>query len=308
MEKNSKIYVAGHGWLVWSAVVRKFQSEGCINLVLKTRKELDLFDQQAVSSFFKQEQLDCVVLCAAKVWWVTINASYPFDMLYENIQIQNNIIWAAHINDVKKLLFVASSTIYPSECIQPIKESSLFKGDLDPLHESYGLAKICGIKLCEKSQKQSGNEFFSLVPTNIYGEWDHFEEWKSHVIWSLMTRFHQAKQASLKEVTVWWSWNALREFLYVDDIADATYFFMTHTISSSHINIGTDEEISIKDLAYMIKEIVWYEWSIVFDTTKPEWRLRRKLDTTLASSCWWNAKVTMKEWLQKTYQYFLSTL
>jgi GDP-L-fucose synthase len=309
MNKESKIYIAGHTWLVWSAVVKRFRSEGCNNLVLRTRKELNLLSQQDVDSFFEQERPEYVILCAAKVWWVAVHANSPFDVLHENLQIQNNVIWAAYKNKVQKLLFVASGTIYPSECIQPISESSLLQGPLDPLHEANGLAKICGIKLCENTKKQSPDkEFFTLVPTNMYGVGDSFEGSNARVIGSLIARFYQAKQDNLKEVVVWGSWNALREFLYVDDMADAIHFFMTHTVSSSFINVGTDQETSIKEIAYTIKEIVWYEWGVVFDTTKPEGRLRRKLDTTLASSHGWDAQTTLKEWLQKTYQYFLSTL
>lgn len=308
MDKNSKIYVAWHTGLVGSSIVKKLQMEWYTNLVVKTSKELDLRSQTDVDVFFKKEKPGIVILSAAKVWWVGINTTYPFDMLYENILIQTNVIWAAHINNTEKLLFIGSSTIYPSDCEQPIQEKVLFEGKLDLLHESYGLAKICGIKLCEKLKKQENKNFFTLVPTNIYGVWDHFEETRAHVIWALMTRFHNAKKDNIKEVVVRWSWNALREFLYVDDIADACYFFIINTVISPYINIGTNEEISIKDLAFLIKKIIWYTGNIVFDTTKPEWRLRRKLDTSLASSYWWNASTTLEIWLKKTYEFFISTL
>jgi GDP-L-fucose synthase len=308
MNKESKIYIAGHTWLVWSTVVKRFQTEGYNDLILRTRKELNLLSQQDVDSFFVQEQPEYVILCAAKVWWVAVHASFSFDVLHENLQIQNNIIWAALKNKVQKLLFIASGTIYPSECVQPINESSLLQGPLDPLHEANGLAKICGIKLCENAKEQSGKDFFTLVPTNMYGVGDIFEGAKARVIGSLIARFYKAKQEDLKEVVVWGSWNALREFLYVDDMADAIHFFMTHRVSSSCINIGTDQEATIREIAYTIKEIVWYEWEIVFDTAKPEWRLRRKLDTSLASYHGWDAQITLKEWLKRTYEYFLSIL
>lgn len=306
MDKKTKIYIAGHTWLLWAAIVRKLKLEWYNNLLLKTKQELNLLDQESVNLFFEKEHPDIVILCAAKVWWVAVNTTFPFDMLYDNIQIQNNVIWAANIYNVKKLLFVASSTIYPSDCTQPISESTLFQWPLDPIHESYGLAKICWIKLCEKLQKQSWKLFFTLVPTNIYWVGDHFEESRAHVIWALMTRFYKAKQEKLSEVVVWWSGNALREFLYVDDVANACYFFITNSKHFSYVNIGTDHEISIRDLAFLIKKIVWYDWNIVFDTTKPEWRLRRKLDTSLACSLWWSASITLEEWLKKTYEYFLS--
>jgi len=306
MDKQSKIFVAWHAGLVGSRIVEKLLSQRYINLILKTRKELDLLNQVSVDSFFEQERPDVVILSAAKVGWVKVNSEFPFDMLYDNIQIQNNVIFAAHKHDVTDLLFIASSTVYPSDCLQPIQESALLWWPLDPLHESYGFAKIEWIKLCEKIQKQFWKNFFTLVPTNIYGVWDHFEESRAHVIWALMTRFYNAKQNNIDEVVVWWSGNALREFLYVDDIADACLFFLKHRLSTSYVNIWTIEEISIKELAYMIKDIVWYDGNIVFDTTKPEWRLRRKLATDLASSLDWEATTSLQVGLQKTYEYFLN--
>lgn len=308
MNKKSKIYIAGHKGLVWSAIVSKLKSDWYTNLLVVEQKDLDLLEQKEVNKFFEKEKPEIVILCAAKVGWVNINKEYPFEMLYENIQIQNNVINTAHIYNTKKLIFFSSSTIYPSDANQPISELSLLTGNLDPLHESYGLAKICWVKLCEKINKEYKKDFITLVPTNIYGVGDHFEEERAHVIWALMSRFHKAKENNTKDVVVWGSGNALREFLYVDDVANACLFFMNNTVNSSYINIGTTEEISIKELAFMIKDIIWYKWNIIFDTTKPEGRLRRKLDTTLASSYWWNASTSLKEWLKKTYEYFLDTL
>jgi len=306
MDKQSKIFVAWHAGLVGSRIVEKLLSQGYTNLILKTRQELDLLNQVSVDSFFEQERPDAVILSAAKVGWVKVNSDFPFDMLYDNIQIQNNVIFAAHKHNVTDLLFIASSTVYPSDCVQPIQESSLLWWPLDPLHESYGFAKIEWIKLCEKIQKQFWKNFFTLVPTNIYGVWDHFEETRAHVIWALMTRFYNAKQENLDEVVVWWSGNALREFLYVDDVADACLYFLEHKPSASYINIWTTQEISIKELAHIIKDIVGYTWNIAFDITKPEGRLRRKLDTSLASSFGWNASYSLQVGLEKTYEYFLS--
>jgi GDP-L-fucose synthase len=308
MDKKSKIYIAWHNWLVWSALVRKLKIEWYENLIYRTRQDLDLCDLGAVSSFFELENPEYVILCAAKVGWVTVHANQPFDVLYENLQIQNNVIGTANTHHVKWLVFLASWTIYPSECVQPIWESSLFQWELDPLHESNGLAKICWIKLCEKIKKQTGKDFLSLVPTNIYGIGDSFEEWKARVIGALISRFYQAKIDNLPEVIVWWTWSALREFLDADDLAEAILFFMVHPVNESYINIGTDQEYAIRDIAEKIQKIVGYEGRIIFDSTKPEGRLRRKLDTTLASSLGWTSSIQLEEWLKKTYQYFLTTL
>lgn len=308
MNKKSKIYVAWHNWLVWSAVVRKLKMEWYENLIYQTRKDLDLCDSNAVSLFFQLEKPEYVVLCAAKVGWVAIHATQPFDVLYENLQIQNNIINSAYKYDIQWLIFIASATIYPSECEQPISESALFHWEFDSLHESNGLAKICWIKLCEKIKNQTGKNFISLVPTNIYGIGDSFEEWKARVIGALISRFYQAKIDNLPEVIVWWTWSALREFLDADDLAEAILFFMIHPVNESYINIGTDQEYAIKDIAEKIKKIVGYEGRIIFDSTKPEGRLRRKLNTTLASSLGWTSSTRLEEWLKKTYQYFLTTI
>ncbi len=306
MEKTSKIYIAWHNGLVWTAIIRRLTQQWYTNLLMRSRSELDLLDGRSVRAFFEAEKPEYVILTAAKVWWAWVNAAFPFEMLYENMQIQNNVIGAAFYYDVKKLIFIASSTIYPSACHQPIGEWELLWWPLDPLHESYGLAKISGLKLCEKIRKQTWREFITLAPTNIYGVWDHFEETRAHVIWALMTRFHHAKISGLREVSVWWTGAALREFLYVDDLALAIQFFLEHTVDADVINIGTDQEVSIRDLADTVSEIVWYTGAIVFDTTKPEWRLRRKLDTTLADSLWWKASISFVDWLSQTYQYFLS--
>lgn len=306
INKNSKIYIAWHNWLVWSAILRRLKNDWYNNLLVKNHSEIDLLNQLQVNEFFEKELPDVVILCAAKVWWVAINSKYPFEMLNENIQIENNVIIAANKIWVNDLVFFASSTIYPMECRQPINESQLFTWELDPLHESYGLSKIVWIKLCEKICREYGRNYFTLVPTNIYGIWDHFEWEKAHVIGSLMNRFYNAKINLDKKISVWWTGNALREFVFADDVANACLYFLNNwTNWNSYINIWTEDEISIKDLAYMIKEIVWYEWEIIFDTTKPEWRLRRKLDNNLAKSLWWSAKIDLKSWLQQMYQYFL---
>jgi GDP-L-fucose synthase len=306
--KNSKIYIAWHNWLVWSAILRKLKNGWYKNIVVRNHLELDLLNQLQVNEFFAKESPNVVILCAAKVWWVAINSKYPFEMLNENIQIENNVINAANKYWVNDLVFFASSTIYPMECEQPINEIQLFRWELDPLHESYGLSKIVWIKLCEKICREYSRNYFTLVPTNIYGIWDHFEWEKAHVIWSLMNRFYNAKINWDKEISVWWTGNALREFVFADDVADACLYFLNNWINwNSYINIWTEDEISIKDLAYMIKEIVWYEWKIIFDVTKPEWRLRRKLDNNLAQSLWRKAKTSLKIWLQQMYKYFLET-
>ena len=304
--KNSKIYIAWHNWLVWNAILRLLKSKWYENLMFKSHSELDLLNQLQVDEFFMQEKPNIVVLCAAKVWWIAINSKYPFEMLNENIQIESNVINAANKYWVNDLVFFASSTIYPIECEQPIKENALIKWELDPLHESYGLSKILWIKLCEKINKEYGKNYFTLVPTNIYGIGDYFEWEKAHVIWSLMNRFYKAKINWDEEISVWWTGKALREFIFADDVADACLYFLNNwTGWNSYINIWTEDEISIYDLAYLIKDIIWYEWNIVFDTAKPEWRLRRKLDNNLAKSLWRAAKVSLKSWLKQMYKYFL---
>lgn len=308
IDKNAKIYVAWHNWLVGCTIVRLLKSEWYSNLLLKSHSELDLLNQSDVNGFFGKEKPNIVILCAAKVWWVAINSEYPFEMLYENIQIESNVINSANKYWVNDLVFLASSTIYPLECEQPISEKSLLNWNLDPLHESYWLSKIIWIKLCEKINKEYDKNYFTLVPTNIYWIWDHFEWKKAHVIWSLINRFYNAKINWDKEISVWWTWNALREFVFADDVANACLFFLNSwTNWNSFINIWTEDEVSIHDLAYMIKDIVWYNWNITFDTTKPEWRLRRKLDNSLAKSLWWNAKTTLREWLQLIYNNYLAT-
>jgi len=308
INRNSKIYIAWHNWLVGSAIVRLLKSEWYNNLLLKSHFELDLLDQSDVNSFFEKEKPDVVILCAAKVGWVAINSEYPYEMLYENIQIECNVINSANKCWINDLVFLASSTIYPLECEQPIKENTLLEWLLDPLHESYWLSKIIWIKLCEKINKEFNRNYFTLIPTNIYWIWDHFEWSKAHVIWSLINRFYNAKINWDKEISVWWTWNVLREFVFADDVANACLYFLSNwTNWNSFINIWTEDEISIHDLAYIIKDIVWFNWSIIFDTTKPEWRLRRKLDNNLARSLWWSAKTNLREWLQLMYKKFLET-
>ena len=306
INKDSKIYVAWHNWLVGSAVVRLLKSKWYNNLLLKSHSELDLLNQNDVNDFFEKEKPDIVILCAAKVWWVAVNSEYPYEMLYENIQIECNVIDGANRHWVNDLVFLASSTVYPLECEQPIKEKALLNWQLDPLHESYWLSKIIWIKLCEKINNEYNKNYFTLIPTNIYWIWDHFEWAKAHVIWSLINRFYNAKINWDKEISVWWTWNALREFVFADDVADVCLYFLNNwTNWNSFINIWTEEEISIRDLAFIIKEIVWYNGNIVFDSTKPEWRLRRKLDNSLAKSLWWTAKTDLREWLQLMYDSFL---
>ncbi len=306
IDRDSKIYVAWHNWLVGSAVERLLKSEWYNNLLLKSHSELDLLNQNEVNDFFEKEKPHVVILCAAKVWWVATNSEYPYEMLYENIQIECNVINSANKYWVNDLVFLASSTIYPLECEQPIGEKSLLNWDLDLLHESYWLSKIIWIKLCEKIDKEYGKNYFTLVPTNIYWIWDHFEWVKAHVIWSLINRFYSAKISWDKEVSVRWTGKVLREFIFADDVADACLYFLNKwTNWNPFINIWTEDEISIHDLAYMIKDIVWYNWDIIFDSTKPEWRLRRKLNNNLAKLLWWESKINLKTWLQLIYNNFL---
>jgi len=308
MNKNSKIYVAWHTWLVWWAIVQKLKDKWYNNLLLKTRKELDLLNQNNVFSFLKKENPDYLILCAAKVWWIKANMTYPADFLYENLQIQNNIIWWAFKKWIKNLLFLWSSCIYPRWCKQPIKEEYLMDWKLEPTNEWYALAKISWMKLCEKINEQYSKNFISCMPTNIYWPWDNFDENSWHVIPALIKRMHEAKINWTNEISIWWTWTNRREFLYVDDLADACIWLMNNYSNKQFLNIWTWEDISIKELAYMIKKIVWYNWNLIFDTTKPDWMPLRKLDVSRINKEWWKHCTNLSNWLEITYKYFLKNI
>lgn len=306
MDKNSKIYIAGHTGLVGSSILRKFQKEGFSNLILRTMKELDLLDQKAVQGFFETASPEYVILAAARVGGIKANMTYPADFLYENLEIQNNVIWSALKNDVKKLLFLGSSCIYPRKCPQPMKEEYFMDGKVEPTNEGYALAKISGIKLCEKIYDQYGKPFISCMPTNIYGENDNFDAESSHVIPALIGRMHDAKINNSPEVIIWGSGISRREFLYVDDLADALFWLMQNYEQKQFLNIGTGIDISIKELAFLIKDVVKYEGKLVFDTTKPDGMPKKLLDVSKVNDMGWKYSISLEEGLKKSYEFFKS--
>jgi len=304
MNKNSKIYIAGHRGMVGSAIVRKFEKEGFTNLILKTREELDLIEQDKVEEFFKTERPEYVIDAAAKVGGIKANSEHQADFLLENLLVQNNIIVSAFKNNVKKLLFLGSSCIYPRESPQPIKEEYLLTGKLEPTNEGYAIAKIAGMKLCEKIFEQYGKVFISCMPTNLYGQNDNYDPENSHVISALMRRIHEAKMANSKQVTIWGTGNVLRDFLYVDDMAEAVFLIMDKYDKKQFLNIGSGNEINIKDLALLIKEVVGFKGELFFDTTKPDGMPRKLLDISKISELGWKPKIELKEGLEKTYNFF----
>ena len=305
MEKNSKIYVAGSTGLVGWAIVKHLENEGYANIITRTRNELDLTDKQAVNEFYEQFQPEYVVVSAAKVGGIKANMTYPADFLYENLEIQNNLIWWAHLSGVKKLLFLWSSCIYPRECPQPMKEEYLMTGKLEPTNEWYAIAKIAGIRLCEYISKQFGKEFISCMPTNVYGPGDHFDVERGHVIPAMITRMHTAKLAGDATFGVWGTGSARREFLYVDDLAESIVYLLENYTGTDFLNIGTGEDISIKELTYMLMDIMGYHPEIFFDTTKPDGMPRKLLDVTKLTEAGWKSQKPLDRWLQETYWYFL---
>jgi GDP-L-fucose synthase len=314
MNLNDKVYIAGHCGLVGSAIVRKLKEEGFLNLVTRTHKELDLINQVGVQSFFKKEKPDYVVLAAAHVGGVYANNIYPADFIYKNLMIEANIIHSSYESNVKRLLFLGSSCVYPKAAQQPIQEDALLTGVLEPTNEPYALAKIAGIKLCESYNRQYKTDFRSVMPTNLYGINDNFHPKNSHVIPALMRRFHKAKINNASEVIVWGTGNAMREFLYVDDMASASMLLLALDSKSykahtqpmiSHINIGTSKDISIRELAETIQQIVGYKGKIIFDATKPDGVPRKLIDTSLISNLGWKYKVDLSEGLEKTYEWCL---
>jgi len=304
MNKDSKIYIAGHRGMVGSAILRKFEKEGYSNLLLRTREELNLLDQGEVEKFFIKNRPEFVIDAAAKVGGIKANSEHQADFLFENIQIQNNIIGLSLKYDVKKLIFLGSSCIYPRECPQPMKEEYLLTGKLEPTNEGYAIAKISGMKLCEKIYEQYNKVFISCMPTNLYGENDNFDINNSHVISALIRRIHEAKVAKDKTVSIWGTGNVLREFLYVDDLAEAVFVMMDKYNEKQFLNVGTGVELKIKDLAYLIKEVIGFEGELVFDITKPDGMPRKLLDISRISELGWKPKIDLKEGLEKTYKYF----
>ncbi|GAB6189643.1 GDP-L-fucose synthase [Marinitoga arctica] len=305
MEKTAKIYVAGHRGLVGSAIVRKLKNLGYTNIITRTHKELDLTNQKATREFFEKEKPEYVFLAAAKVGGIKANMSYPVEFLYENLMIQNNVVKAAYDYGVKKLVFLGSSCIYPRECPQPMKEDYLLSGKLEPTNEGYALAKIAGLRLCEYYNKEYNTNFMSVMPSNVYGPGDKFYSEESHVISALITKFHDAKINNKPYVEVWGTGNARREFLFVEDLADAIIFLIKNTEIKEFINIGTGYDISIKELARLIKNIVGYTGHIKFDNTKPDGMPQKLLDVSKIHNLGWKHKVDLEEGIKKTYQWFL---
>jgi GDP-L-fucose synthase len=302
MEKGSKIYIAGHRGMVGSALLRHLKQEGFTNFVLRTSEEMDLRNQQAVHDFFEQEKPEYVFLAAAKVGGIVANNTYRADFLYDNLAIQNNIIHASYLHSVKKLLFLGSSCIYPKLALQPLKEEYLLTGILEETNEPYAIAKIAGIKLCDAYRAQYGCNFISVMPTNLYGANDNYDLQNSHVLPALLRKFHEAKETNTKEVMVWGTGTPRREFLHVDDLAEACYFVMHEYNESGHINIGVGEDISIKELAELIKEITDYKGYIIFDTNKPDGTPRKLMDVSKLSAMGWKAKTGLRDGINRVYR------
>lgn len=306
MEKHSKIFVAGHRGMVGSAIYRKLQKEGYQNLITRTSKELDLRDQQAVATFFNEEKPDYVFLAAAKVGGIVANNTYRADFLYENLAIQNNVIHQSYVNGVKKLMFLGSSCIYPKLAPQPLKEEYLLTGLLEPTNEPYAIAKIAGIKMCDAYRDQYGCDFVSVMPTNLYGYNDNYHPENSHVLPALIRKFDEAKNNGSKEVTIWGTGSPMREFLFADDLADACYFLMENYSEPNLINIGTGEDLTIKDLALAVKETVGFEGELVFDTSKPDGTPRKLMDVSKLHDLGWKHQIGLQEGLKLAYQDYLS--
>lgn len=305
MEKNAKIYVAGHRGLVGSAIVRALKSQGCTNLISKTREELNLLDSLMVHDFLEKEKPKYIFLAAGKVGGILANDTYSADFIYENILIEANIIHAAYMHKVEKLLFLGSSCIYPRDCPQPIKEEYLLTGELEKTNEAYAIAKIAGIKMCQAYNKQYGTNFISIMPTNLYGPNDNFNLNSSHVLPALVRKFHDAKMADAPEVAIWGSGIPRREFLHVDDLASACIHLMEKYDGNEIINIGTGEDISIQALAFLVKDVTGYNGRIINDMTKPDGTMRKILDVSKLHDTGWKHKISLKEGIKTTYQWFL---
>ena len=306
MEKSSKIYVAGHRGLVGSAIVRCLESQGYDNIVTRTHSELDLTDQAAVKSFFESEHPEYVVLAAAHVGGINANNTYPADFIYINSAIQCNVIGASHDYKVKKLLFLGSSCIYPRLAPQPIKEDSLLTGPLEETNEAYAIAKISGLEMCKFFKRQFADDFISCMPTNLYGPNDNFNLETSHVLPALIRKFDDAKKSGAKSVVLWGSGSALREFLYVDDMADACVYLLKNYSGEKHVNIGTGKEITIKDLSELVKKIVGYTGEIVWDSSMPDGTPRKLLDVSYLHSIGWREKVSLSEGIALAYDWYRS--
>lgn len=304
MEKEAKIFVAGHRGMVGSAIVRALEKEGYHRLIKRTSKELDLRNQSAVADFFAEEQPEYIFLAAAKVGGIVANNTYRADFLYENLMIQTNVIHQAYIQNIKKLLFLGSSCIYPKLAPQPLQEDYLLTGALEPTNEPYAIAKIAGIKMCEAYRSQYGCNFISAMPTNLYGIHDNYHPQNSHVLPALIRRFHEAKVAGLREVSIWGTGSPRREFLYADDLGEACVFLMQNYNEEQFINVGVGEDMSIRDLAYLVREIIGYHGELHFDTSKPDGTPRKLMDVSKLHALGWQHKTSLREGIALAYEDF----
>lgn len=308
MDKNAKIYVAGHRGMVGSAIVRDLREKGYKNIVGKTSSELDLTVQAHVDLFFENERPEYVFLAAAKVGGIYANNTYPAEFIYKNLMIELNVIHSAYKYGARKLLFLGSSCIYPKMAPQPIKEEYLLTGPLEPTNEPYAIAKIGGISLCKSYRRQYGCDFISAMPTNLYGINDNFDLETSHVLPALISKFHEAKMNDHRQVTLWGTGTPRREFLYVDDLADACVYLMNHYSDELHVNIGTGEDIEIRELAHLIKQIVGYSGELVNDLSKPDGTPRKLLDVSLLRGIGWNPSMGLRQGISKVYAWYLTQL
>jgi GDP-L-fucose synthase len=304
MQKTDKIYIAGHRGMVGSAILRKLQKEGFTNILLRTSSDLDLRNQQEVNDFFAQEKPDYIFLAAAKVGGILANNIYRGMFIYENIMIQSNVIHAAHINNAKKLMFLGSSCIYPKLAPQPLKEEFLLTGLLEETNEPYAIAKIAGIKMCDAYRSQYGSNFISVMPTNLYGPNDNYDLEKSHVLPALIRKFHEAREENKPNVSIWGSGKPKREFLHSDDLADACFFLMQNYDEAGLVNVGTGEDIEIRELALLVKDIVGYEGEMVLDSSKPDGTPRKLMDVSKLSKAGWKAKIGLREGIEAVYKEF----
>ena len=308
MNTESKIYIAGHNGMVGSAIVKKLTKKGFKNIITSTHEQLDLTNQRSVEEFFKMSQPEYVFLAAAKVGGIVANNTYPAEFINNNLSIQTNVIHQCHVNKVKKLLFLGSSCIYPRDCVQPIKEEYFMTGTLEKTNDAYAIAKIAGIKMCQSYNKQYKSNFISLMPTNLYGEGDNYDLENSHVFPAMIRKFHEAKLRKAKNILLWGSGSPYREFLHVDDLADACLFLMENYNSSEIINVGTGKDLTIKELSEMMKKIIGFEGNIIFDSTKPDGTPRKLLDVSKIHSLGWHHAIEVEDGLRKTYEEFKKTL
>ena len=308
MEKNNKVYIAGHNGMVGSAIHRRFVKEGFTNIITRSSKELDLRNQQQVTDFFAAQQPEYVILAAAKVGGIIANNTYRGEFLYENLMIQSNVIHQAHLNGVKKLLFLGSSCIYPKLAPQPLKEEYLLTGPLEPTNEPYAIAKIAGLKMCEAYRSQYGSNFITVMPTNLYGPNDNYDLNNSHVLPAMLRKFHEARERGDASVTLWGTGSPRREFLHADDLADACFFLMQQYEAGEPVNIGVGDDITIKELAGLIQRITGFTGTINWDTSKPDGTPRKLMDVSRLTKAGWKARITLEDGIKQVYKEAFGTM